>query len=173
MSTGRDLKKLKDVMSLDMTGRGTYLAHVVPIEQIVKDIISQHFCMEEKRRLQLVLLVLNGRDFTFSSAIEILEKILKTSYPEVLKKYHTVHRELDKIRRFRNVMAHSELDISEEFLSKDLKDTIQLIYHDDEGNSRYREITRREFDDRLKDCRETTFHIIEIRKEVRNLRSRL
>jgi hypothetical protein len=70
-------------------------------------------------------------------------------------------------------MAHSELDTSEKFLSKDLKDTIRLILHDDVGNIQYRDITRVEFDERLKDCKETTIHVISIRKDVRNLRSRL
>lgn len=108
-----------------------------------------------------------------SSAIEILEKILTNSYPEVLKKYPRIRGELDKIRKFRNEMAHSELDTSEKFLSKDLKDTIRLILHDDVGNIQYRDITRVEFDERLKDCKETTIHVISIRKDVRNLRSRL
>jgi hypothetical protein len=159
-------------MKLDMAIRGSYLAHVIPIEEIVKDIISHHFCSEERRRLQLISLILHGRDFTFSSSIEILERIL-TSYPEVQNKYPNIRRELDKIRRLRNELAHSELDTSEEFLSKDLKDTIRLRLYDNQGNTLYREITRVEIDERLKDCLETTQHVVDIRNNVRKLRSRL
>jgi hypothetical protein len=168
MSTGRDLNRVSSLIKLDMVIRGSYLGHVIPIEEIVKDIVAHHFCSEERRRLQLISLILHGRDFSFSLAIEILEKIL-TSYPEVQNKYPRIVKELDKIRRFRNDLAHSELDTSEEFLSKNLKETIRLKFYDKEGNTLYREITRGEVDERLNNCLETTRCIVDIRNTVRTL----
>jgi hypothetical protein len=67
-------------MQYDMTMRGVYLSHVITIEELIKDIISYHFCSDEDRRKQSVSLILNGRDYTFASGIEILEKLLDIHY---------------------------------------------------------------------------------------------
>lgn len=44
MSTGKDINKVSSIIKLDMVIRGSYLANVIPIEEIVKDIIAHHFC---------------------------------------------------------------------------------------------------------------------------------
>ena len=78
--------------------RGSYLAHVIPIEGLVKDIISYHFCSDEDRRKQFVSLILNGRDYTFASGIETLEKLLDMHYHDLIQRYPKIVNDLNKIR---------------------------------------------------------------------------
>jgi hypothetical protein len=42
-------EKVAKVIEYDMVIRGAYLAHVIPIEELVKDIISYHFCSDEEK----------------------------------------------------------------------------------------------------------------------------
>jgi hypothetical protein len=56
MSTGKDINKVSSIIKLDMVIRGSYLANVIPIEEIVKDIIAHHFCRTVKE-IGIVLIV--------------------------------------------------------------------------------------------------------------------
>jgi hypothetical protein len=75
---------------------------------------------------------------------------------------------LDKIRRFRNVLAHSTLDTSDEFLAKNYTDRIRLISYDERGQANYKDITRSEIDERLEDCLDIQFALVDVRVEVRD-----
>ena len=66
-----------------------------------------------------------------------------------------------------NWLAHSMLDTSDEFLAKDLTDTIRLISYGNNGETNYRELTRTEIDERLEDCINVHFMLVYIRMEVR------
>jgi hypothetical protein len=161
-------KKVAKVMKLDMIIRGAYLAHVIPIEELVKDIISYHFCSDEEKRKQFISLILNGRDYTFSFGIEILEKLLDISYHDLIKRFPKLIDDLNKIRKFRNWLAHSALDTSDQFLSKNHTDKIRLISYDEIGQTNYRDISRDEIDERLEDCLDIHFDLVDIRVEVRD-----
>jgi hypothetical protein len=162
-------RKVANVMKLDMTIRGSYLAHVIPIEELVKDIISYHFCSDEDKRKEFISIVLNGsRDYTFASGIEMLKKILNIHYSDVVTRYPKVIDDLDKIRRFRNLLVHSVLDTSDEFVTKNYDDRIRLLVYDDRGKTNPRDITRDEIDERLEDCLSVHFNLVDIRVEIRD-----
>ena len=168
-STTNDRKeKVAKVIEYDMIIRGAFLAHVIPIEELVKDIISYHFCSDEEKRKQFISLILNGRDYTLASGIEILEKILDIHYHDLTQRYPKLIDDLDKIIQFRNCLAHSMLDTSDGFLAKNYMDRIRLISYDDRGQTNYRDITRSEIDERLEDCIDIHFALVDIRVEVRD-----
>lgn len=56
-SSSERQEKAAKVVKYDMTTRGAYLAHVIPIEELVKDIISYHFYSDEDRRKQFIALI--------------------------------------------------------------------------------------------------------------------
>ncbi len=65
------------LIEYDMAIRGAYLAYIIPIDTLIKDIISYHFCSDGDKRKQFVSVILNGKNYyTFSFGIEILEKLL-------------------------------------------------------------------------------------------------
>jgi hypothetical protein len=161
-------KKLAKLNQFDAIIRGAYFSTVIPIQQLVGDIISYHFCPDEDKRKQFVSLILNSnRDYTFSYSIDILERILLLHYADLLQEYPTLINELGKIRNYLNWLAHSMLDTSDEFLAKDLTDTIRLISYGNNGETNYRELTRTEIDERLEDCINVHFMLVYIRMEVR------
>jgi hypothetical protein len=169
LSSGERQEKVAKVMKLDTIIRGAYITQVIPIEGLVKDIISYHFCSDEDRRKEFVSLILNGsRDYTFASGIEILEKLLDIHYQDLTKRYPKLLNDLDKIRRFRNLLAHSMLDTSDEFLAKDYTDRIRLLLYSERGQTNSRDITRGEIDERLEDCITVHFALVDIRVEVRD-----
>jgi hypothetical protein len=161
-------EKVAKVIEYDMIIRGAYLAHVIPIEELVKDIISYHFCSDEEKRKQFISLILNGRDYTFASGIEILEKILDIHYHDLTQRYPKIIGDLNTILQFRNSLTHSMLDTSDGFLAKNYTDRIRLISYDDRGQTNYRDITRSEIDERLEDCIDIHFDLVDIRVEVRD-----
>lgn len=167
-STSERQEKAARAVKYDMTIRGAYLAHVIPIEELVKDIISYHFCSDEDRRKQFISLILNGRDYTFAHGIEILEKILDIHYHDLIQRYPKLVNDLNKTRRLRNELAHSMLDTSDKFLAKNYSDRIRLISYDDRGQTNYIDITRSEIDERLEDCIDIQFALVDIRVEVRD-----
>jgi hypothetical protein len=167
-SSDEKQEKVAKIVRYDMNIRGAYLAQVIPIEELVKDIISYHFCCYEDKRKQFVSLILNGTYYTFASGINILEKILEIHYPNLSQRYPKLVNDLDKIRRFRNVLVHSTLDTSNEFLAKNYTDRIRLLSYDERGQANYREITRSEIDERIEDCLDIHFVLVDIRVEVRD-----
>jgi len=161
-------KQLAKLNQFDITIRGSYLSTVISIEQLISDIISYHFCPNEDKRKQFVSLILNNnRNLVFSYSIDILERILILHYADLIQQYPNLINELRKIRNYLNWLAHSILDTSEEFLAKDLTDTIRLISYGDNGETNYRELTRTEIDERLEDCISVHFMLVYIRMEVR------
>src|SRR5215813_5579564 len=97
-----DAQYLNYLHELDKQLRGPYLVQAIWIEELIDDIISQHFCPEDQgRRSLLIGLILNHRDMTFSGKIDILEKIVKRSYPGLLKDHPGLVDRLTKVRRFR------------------------------------------------------------------------
>lgn len=53
-------------------------------------------------------------------------------------------------------------------MAKNYTERIRLISYDDTGQTNYRDITRREFDERLEDCIDIHFALVDIRVEVRD-----
>jgi hypothetical protein len=169
LSSSERQEKVAKAMKLDMTIRGAYLAQVIPIEELIKDIISYHFCSDEDRRKEFIFLILNGsRDYTFASGIEILEKLLEIHYHDLSERYPKLANDLDKIRRFHNVLAHSMLDTSDEFLAKNYTDRIRLLSYGERGQTNSRDITRSEIDERLEDSVAIHFALVDIRVEIRD-----
>ena len=95
-----------------------------------------------------------------------MEKLLKIGYPDLSQRYPKLINDLDKIRRFRN--ARYMLDTSDEFLAKNYTDRIRLISYDERGQTNYRDISRSEFDERLEDCLDIHFALVDIRAQVRD-----
>jgi len=145
--------------------RGLFLEQAIFIENLIGDIISWHFCPDEDRRNLFFSLIINNPDFTFSSKIKVLRQLLKLRYPELDKKCPEVIKELEKVIKFRNKVAHRMLDSSEQFLAKKLTDRIQLVYFKD-GQEKHEVVTVKDMQERLKACSRLVLTIVDIQKEV-------
>ena len=159
---GRQLKQL-DELAKDI--RGSILEQAIWIERLIENIIAWHFCPEEDKRYQFFSLVINGTDITFSSKIKILKKLLELYYPDLSQKYPKVTKELNKVRDFRNKIAHAMLDNSLEFLAHRYTDRVQLDVYQD-GKEKKLVVTIMDRDEKLKECSRIALALDDIQKEV-------
>lgn len=144
----RHLMQIKE-KSIDIRGR--FLGEAIDIESLIESIISCHFCPDEDRSRLFESLIMNNTDFTFSSKIKILEKLLKKYYEDLFDRYPKIINDANKIRRFRNRIAHTGLDLSKKAWAEKRSDRIRLVYYKD-GERKEQIITDTEIKERLKNC---------------------
>lgn len=142
------VEKLYKTEQYSLSKRGEIINLTTKIENTLTDIFACIFCPENfssdvkankslnKERIELKSLLLNKINFRYK--IESLKDILLVKKPDILESnkafIKTLLKELDKVREFRNIIAHSELNIlSSEFIrelnrNKDVKiDKFQII----------------------------------------------
>ena len=144
-------KKIKLLMEIDKNFRAPFILHAIVIEQMVGEIISRHFCSDEKKREEFFASILNGGDITFHEKTQILHGILKRNYSTALKQYPKLIGRLDKVRRFRNRLAHAALDLSDIDDVSENTEHITLAFYED-GVKKTHPISKDELQSRLEEA---------------------
>lgn len=142
-------KNLRKIYEFDTNVRGKYLIQANWIEFYLAEIIAMHFfpnTVEDHRYLHSII----NKQVGFVGKIKTFQKMLETHYPELHEKYLKIGNLLDGVRDFRNKIAHSVLDTSEEFLKKNQFDRIRLEFNSD-GKTEFYEITKELIDKKLND----------------------
>lgn len=159
-------KQLKKITKLENEIRGSYLNQSIHIEGLIGDIISRYFCIEEKRRKLLFSIVITESNLSFHKKVEILKKIIELQYPDMKVAYPTLIDTLEqKIIPFRNRLAHSMLDNSEDFLAKNYPDRIRLTFYK-QGLAKSQDITTSDIEKRLGIGFEVVTQLMEIQQLV-------
>ena len=99
--------------------RGRYLSFTSVLETMLSEIITKYFCNNDQRKGLFFTEIANGQAMSFSIKINILSKIIKKDYRDILLKYPDIIKRLNVIRDFRNKLAHAAVDLSEDALEKD------------------------------------------------------
>jgi len=154
-------EQINRVYNLSKEIRGRFLDQAIPIEMLIDDIISWHFCPEETRRSLFFSLM--APELTFSTKIKILKAILELRYPDLLKEHPKLIGEIKKIKKLRNKLAHSMLDSSEEFLEKRYDDRIRLIFYK-KGEKKHLILKVDDIRERLKACSRVLLALVDIQK---------
>jgi hypothetical protein len=162
---GKLLARLQKLHDAATSIRGVFLEQAIWIETLVTDIIVRHFTSDERQYSILNSLIFNRAEVTFNMKIEVLQKLFKFCYKDLLKKYSGLFPRLHKIRRRRNRLAHSHLDTSEEFLSKGFKDRIQLIFYEN-GRTKQEVITLKNHHAMLQECSRIVHILTKLQDEV-------
>jgi hypothetical protein len=124
----------------DFNARGPILISAVTIEMLMADIISIHYCLEEKRRLSLFSSVLNR--FEFNVKRDIFKEMLKTWYPDIYKQYKGIFREIINIEEFRNKLAHAMSNITDDTLKNYSNESNpSIFYYKKNGEKEILELT--------------------------------
>jgi hypothetical protein len=144
-------EQLNRIFELAKHVRGAFMDQAIWIDVIVTDILAQYFVADTGKRMLLTSDVIAGPDSSFSSRIQLLGKIVSRSYTSFAQEYPNICDRLDKIRRFRNRLAHAHLDTSDAFMRKGYKDRIQIAFYED-GTEKTQVITIAESNDRLNEC---------------------
>ena len=100
----------------DQKFRGGYLYQISLIEAYLGGMIASWFFQENlEKRQALVGYIIN--DINFNQKIKIFFKILKNHYSELYEKYPNLSKDFEEVRNLRNILAHSRLDTSIDYLS--------------------------------------------------------
>jgi len=106
--------------------RGCFLNSVAVIERDIATILTEYFCTidEEKRGLFFTKV---AEKLSLQKKKEILVEIVKADYPRYWDENREFLNSLQKIQEFRNKLAHSVLDVSDEALARPLEEGVGFI----------------------------------------------
>ena len=96
--------------------RGEILSKTINLEKIIDGFISKSFLQDEKKRIELENLIIEG--LPFAQKLLVLFNILDNHYSDIQKLHPKLKSDLEKIRKERNIMAHSWLDVSPTYVYK-------------------------------------------------------
>lgn len=121
--------------------RGRFLNHVAVIERRMAVIITEYFCREDEEKRDMFFEKVAER-LPLRTKRDILFDIVKHDHPSFWDENKDVLTNLQRIQEFRNKLAHSVLDISDEALSRSLEEGIGFIQW-----NKGKPVTDAEFDD--------------------------
>ena len=106
--------------------RGRFLNSVAVIERDIAAILTEYFCTidEEKRGLFFTKV---AEKLSLQKKKEILIEIVKADYPRYWEENKEFLNSLQQIQEFRNKLAHSVLDVSDEALARPLEEGVGFI----------------------------------------------
>lgn len=144
--------------------RGTFMDQTIWLDTIITGLLVLYFTEDEKKQ-SVLSEALTGRDFSFSARIELLENVVKLSFPAFVSTHLDLFTKLDKIRRFRNRLAHAQLDTSDEFLAKG-GEKIRLTFYEN-GEAKHQVITFADVKTRLAECSQVMLQLVELQKLIK------
>jgi hypothetical protein len=109
-------RRLEKLFDYDRVIRSHAIYEATAIEGMVETLIAIHFCPNKQKHLSFVSLLFGRGEVPFSKKIDILQHLLQTDYPDILKTVPELINELNSLRRFRNKLAHHELVTEEDKL---------------------------------------------------------
>jgi hypothetical protein len=104
--------------------RGEIIGKVINLEKVIDGFISKNFIQEDAKRSELESLIIQG--LPFAQKLLILYSLLNTYHSSIHKEHPKLEKDLEKIRKQRNIMAHSWLDVSPTYVYKRKKSNLQL-----------------------------------------------
>jgi hypothetical protein len=144
--------------------RGAFMDQTIWLDTIITGILVIYFTDDAKKQSVLGE-ALTGRDFSFSARLELLKKVVKLSFPAFANTHHGFFTKLDKIRRFRNRLAHAQLDTSDRFLAKG-GEQIQLVFYEN-GEERHQTINFADVKLRLAECSQVLLQLVDLQKLIK------
>jgi hypothetical protein len=108
--------RVQSLFEYDRLIRSHTIYEATAIEGVIENIIAWHFCPEEEKHLSFTALMFVRAEIPFSKKIDILERLLKDHYRDILDDIPGIINDLNSLRRFRNKFAHNELIIEEDKL---------------------------------------------------------
>ena len=121
--------------------RGRFLNYVAVIERDMAVILTEYFCTADESKRELFFEKVAER-LSLQKKKEIFIDIVKNDYPLYWDKNKELLRNLDKIQQFRNKLAHSVIDVSDDALARPIEEGVGFIQW-----NKGQPITERQFED--------------------------
>lgn len=106
--------------------RGRFLNSVAVIEHDIAVILTEHFCTADEGKRELFFSKV-AENLSLHKKKEILVEIVKADYPRYWQENKEFLNSLQQIQEFRNKLAHSVLDVSDEALSRPLEEGVGFV----------------------------------------------
>ncbi len=121
--------------------RGGFLSSVAVIERDIAVILTEYFCKEDENKRELFFGKVVEK-LSLQKKKEILIDIVKNDYPKYWEDNKEILTELQTIQEFRNKLAHSVVDVSDEALLRPIEEGVGFVQW-----KKGRPITDKEFED--------------------------
>lgn len=106
--------------------RGRFLNSVAVIERDIAVILTEYFCPEDEEKRTLFFTRVAG-NISLQRKKEILIEIVKNDYPRYWEENKKFLQDLNNIQEFRNKLAHSILDVSDEALARRIDEGVGFV----------------------------------------------
>ena len=106
--------------------RGSFLNSVAVIERDIAMILTEYFCTEDECKRDLFFNKVVGK-FSLNKKKEILIDIVKNDYPRYWEEHKQFLIDLQRIQEFRNKLAHSVVDVSDEALLRPIEEGVGFV----------------------------------------------
>lgn len=106
--------------------RGRFLNSVAVIERDIALILTEYFCTEDENKRELFFCKV-AEKLSLQKKKEILIALVKKDYPRYWDEHKQFLKDLQNIQEFRNKLAHSIIDVSEDALSRPIDEGIGFV----------------------------------------------
>jgi ribosomal protein L31 len=106
--------------------RGRFLNSVAVIERNIAVILTEYFCTTDEDKREIFFTKV-AEKLSLQKKKEILTDIVKADHPKYWEENKEFLNNLNQIQEFRNKLAHSVLDVSDEALSRPLDEGIGFV----------------------------------------------
>lgn len=106
--------------------RGRFLNSVAVIERDIAVILTQYFCTEDEDKRALFFTRV-AENLSLQRKKEILIEIVKSDYPRYWEKHKQFLNDLKNLQEFRNKLAHSIIDVSDEALARSIEEGVAFV----------------------------------------------
>jgi hypothetical protein len=93
--------------------RGRILNSMAVIDVNISKILSDYFCTVPDKKNLLMSEVFTSQSYGLRTKVMLLKKILERDVDFYLKDHNWLFPDLEKLRKFRNDLAHATIDVSE------------------------------------------------------------
>jgi hypothetical protein len=91
--------------------RGEVINQTIQLERVMDAFIASHFCSDETKRTELMILILCTERITFENKRQVLKWIVENHEKGLIEVHAKLFKNLQEIGEFRNLLAHTYLDI--------------------------------------------------------------
>jgi len=106
--------------------RGRFLNHIAVIERDIALILTEYFCTIDPSKQEIFFERIACK-MSLEEKRSLLIVIVKRDYPNYWKDHQKFLQDLQQLQEFRNKLAHSVLDVSDEALARPLEDGVGFL----------------------------------------------
>jgi hypothetical protein len=143
---------------------GSLLARILHLENLMRNIMTQHFCSDDAERAALFLSSITP-DMNFRNKINIFMNMLKIYYNDIYKTHDSDLKKLYELDQSRNDLLHLMSSTSGEDLDRKDADCAQML-KSKKGRSITGEAAKEEHESRVRLCIKLSTVLYAIQREV-------